>query len=230
MRIRTLVLLAAALVLAAPALAAPPARVGAQFRYWDFSNGNDLRDRIVYWAQGPFHVQLEHWDFIEGEDQFRPEVGLHLRDRRRAVYTIQWRHENDRERFTFGTDQVLARQWVGRAEVSPIVGDGFAPEVVLAAGTDYYWGSYDFASVTLVRDPRDGGLWTLPMRVRLANESNDWVQAVLVPASQRSVGWALDGKLRWARAGIERNSRYDFTSVDNLIFTVGVEFDIRPRR
>jgi hypothetical protein len=228
MRTRTLVLLAA-LVLAVPAHAAPPARVGAQLRYWDFSNGNDLRDRLAYWAQGPFHVQLEYWDFILGPDQFRPEIGLHLKDRRRSTYTFQWRHENHRERWTLGTDQVLAAHWVGRAEVSPIVGEG-TTDVVFAAGADYYWGSYHFASGTLIRDPRDGGLWALPLRVRLASERNDWVQATLVPASRRTVGWALDGKLRWLRAGVERNSRFDFTTLDNIITTVGVEFEIPPPR
>jgi len=70
----------------------------------------------------------------------------------------------------------------------------------------------------------------VPMRVRLANERNDWIQATLAPASERSLGWALDGKRGWAIAGIERNSRYDFTDEDNLIFTVGVEFVVpRPR-
>ena len=210
---------------AAPAHAA--GRLGALGRYWTFSDGNDLRDLIGYWAPGPYHVQLEYWDFKDPDtdDQFRPEVGLHLRDRRRSVYTLQYRHEGKRQdRAWLGTDQVLSDHFVGRAEVSPIFSQVNKTLWVYDVGLDYYWGSWNFASVTAVRDPRSGGLWVVPMRVRLANERNDWVQATLAPASERSLGWALDGKYGWAVAGIERNSRYDFTDVDNLIFTFGVEF------
>jgi hypothetical protein len=67
------------------------------------------------------------------------------------------------------------------------------------------------------------------MRVRLADENNDWVQATLTPTTDRALGWALDTKVRWLRAGIERNSRYDFTNVDNLIFTLGFEVPF-PKR
>ena len=112
---------AACAIVAAPAHATPVAYAGAQFRYWDFSNGNDLRDYIGYWVPGPFHVQLEYWDFMRGEDQFRPEIGLHLRDARRSVYTLQWRHERHQERFWAGTDQVLSDHVVARAEIGPIV-------------------------------------------------------------------------------------------------------------
>src|SRR6267143_7139556 len=95
MKRRLALLLLAGITLAAPASAATPATVGAQYRYWSFSNRNDLRDVLAYWVPGPFHVQLEYWDFVDPDtpDQFRPEVGIHLRDRRRSVYTLQWRHE-----------------------------------------------------------------------------------------------------------------------------------------
>jgi hypothetical protein len=228
MRALSLVLLAAcALAAAGRARAAepPPGRVGTQFRYWEFNNGNDLRDPLVYWAPGPFHVTLEYWDRMQGRDQFRPEVGVHLRDPRRSVYTLQWRHELDQERFWAGTDQVLSHHWVGRVELSPIVGKE-RTDVVYSAGADYYWASYDFASATLVRDPRDGGLWVAPLRVRLATERNDWLQATLAPASRRTIGWALDAKLRWLRIGVERNDRFDFTTLDNVIWTAGVEFEV----
>lgn len=213
---------------AAPALATPPAYVGAQARYWAFTDGNDLRDVLAYWVPGPFHVQLEYWDVVRGQDQFRPEIGLHLRDARRSVYTLQWRHEHLQERFWAGTDQVLSDHWVGRAEVSPIVGRD-RTQVVWSAGGDYYWGSWNFAQGTLIRDPRAGGLWVVPLRVRLANEADDWVQATFAPASRRTVGWAFDVKKGWLRLGIERNSRYDFTTRDNLITTVGIEFPLARR-
>ena len=60
-----------------------------------------------------------------------------------------------------------------------------------------------------------------------AGES-DWVQATIAPASERTTGWALDGKVRWLRAGVERNSRYDFTNLDNTIFTLGFELNLDP--
>jgi len=210
------------------------AYAGSQYRYWAFSNHNDLRDVLAYWVPGPFHVQLEYWDFVDPntDDQFRPEIGVHLRDRRRSVYTAQWRHEHRQERYWLMTDQVLADHWVGRAEVSPIV-SADSTVWVWAVGADYYWGSYHFAQATLIHDPRGGNrdLWVLPLRVRLANERNDWVQATLAPASRRTLGWALDGKLRWLRVGVERNNRYDFTQVDNDIFTVGFELQFpRPPR
>jgi hypothetical protein len=212
--------LALALGLPAVACAAPVA--GAQFRYWAFTNQNDLRDAIVYYAPGPFHVQLEEWDLVRGQDQFRPEIGIHLRDHRRSVTTIQWRHERDAERFWLGTEQVLNKHWVGRAEVSPIVGRS-STQTVFDAGADVYWGSYNFAGATVIRDPREGGLWVAPVRVRLANESNDWLQGTIAPASRRTLGWAADAKWRILRLGVERNSRFDFTTLDNTIYTVGVE-------
>jgi hypothetical protein len=208
-----------------PACAAargPAPYAGAQFRYWAFSNANDLRDLLAYWVPGPFHVQLEVWDFVRGPDQFRPEVGLHLRDSRRSVYTLQWRHELDQERYWAGTDQVLSRHLVGRAEVSPIVAADHT-DWVYDGGLDFYWADYDFASATVLRDPRGGGLWVVPVRVRLADWRNDWLQATLAPASRRSVGWALEGKWRLLRLGVERNNRYDFTNLDNVVWTAGVE-------
>jgi hypothetical protein len=222
--------LALALALPATAQAAPRSYVGAQYRYWAFNNHNDLRDVLAYWMQGYFHVQLEYWDFVDRQtdDRFRPEVGLHLRDYRKSVYHLGWRGEQRQDRLWFGTDQVLSDHWVGRLEVSPIVARD-STLWVFSGGADYYWGSYHFASATLIHDPRGEGdedLWVLPLRVRLANEENDWVQATFAPASQRTVGWALDVKKRWLRLGVERNSRYDFTNLDNVIYTVGLELPI----
>jgi hypothetical protein len=221
-RVAALVLLAWLGLAAAPAHAAP-SYAGAMFRYWEFTNDNDLRDYMVYWAGGPFHAVLEYWDFELGEDQFRPEFGVHLRDSRRSVYSFTWRHEGNQERFFIGTDQVLGDgPFVARAEISPIVARE-STLVVVSAGLDYYWGSYNFAQITVIRDPRDGGLWVVPMRVRLANERNDWIQVGVAPASQRSIGWLAEAKVRGIRFGIERNSRYDFTSIDNVIFSIGYE-------
>ena len=215
-------------VLAAhPAAAAPVA--GAQFRYWSFTNDNTMRDEILYYAPGPFHVQLEYWDFARGDDQFRPEVGVHLRDARRSVYTVQWRHEASDERFWLGTEQILAHGWVAHAEGSPLVFKDHT-DVVWDGGADYYWGSYHYASATLVRDPREGGLWVLPARVRLATESNDWVQLTIAPASKRTLGWAADVKWRIVKAGVERNSRFDFTDLDNTIYTIGLELPLDRKR
>lgn len=213
----------------APLHADPPRRLGALYRYWDAEQGaSDLRDYIVWWAPGWFHVQFEYWDFVapQSHDHARPEAGLHLRDHRRSVYTLQWRHEYRRERFTLGTDQVLGAHWVGRLEASPIVWPD-STQVVLSAGADCYWGSWNFASATVIRDPRGDDLWVVPLRVRLASEADDWVQATLAPASRRSLGWAFDVKWRGVRLGIERNSRYDFTDVDNVILTVGYEHAFR---
>ncbi len=212
---------------AGPAGAAPVA--GGQFRLWSFSNDNRMRDVLAYVAPGPFHVQLEYWDFERGEDQFRPEVGVHLRDARRSSYTVQWRHELHDERFWLGTEQVVGSRWVARAEVSPIVGES-ETQLVVDAGADVYWGSYSFAGLTVIRDPRAGGLWVVPVRARFANETNDWLQLTVAPASRRSVGWAADAKLRWLRLGVERNSRYDFTTLDNIIFTVGFEVPLPGAR
>jgi hypothetical protein len=224
MKRRLALLLLVGVTLAAPASAAAPATVGAQFRYWSFSNHNDLRDVLAYWAPGPFHVQLEYWDFVDPEtdDQFRPEVGIHLRDRRRSVYTAQWRHEHEQERFWLGTDQVLSDHLVGRVEASPIVATDTTLWVT-SLGADYYWRSWNFLSATVIRDPRSDGLWVVPVRVRLATEANDWLQFTVAPASRRTVGWAIDGKKRWLRLGVERNNRYDFTQLDNTIYTVGFE-------
>lgn len=211
----------------------PPAgagTVGAQFRYWAFRDGNDNRNPLIYYAPGRFHLQLEVWDYVRGKDQFRPELGAHWRDRRRSSYTVQWRHENGIERFTFGTEQVLDSHWVGKASLSPLVGPD-STEVVYQAGLDYYFGSYSFASADVIRDPRGNDLWVVPVRVRLASERNDWLQFLIAPASKRTLGWAADAKLRWLRVGVERNNRFDFSTHDNVIYTAGVEFALpKPAR
>jgi hypothetical protein len=216
--------------LARRADAMPPPYVGGQFRYWVFSNHNDLRDLIAYWVPGPFHVQLEYWDFKDpaAKDEFRPEVGIHLRDRRQSVYTAQWRHEGPNERLTFSTEQILANGWVARAEVSPIIGPN-ETQTVVSAGADYYFGSYNFASATVVRDPRGANLWSIPLRLRGANESNDWVQLTITPTTQLALGWSFDARVKGVRFGIERNSRYDFTNLDNLVFTLGYEHELGPK-
>lgn len=236
---RTLALaLALAGSLAAPAApAASLGTFGAQYRYWSFSNGNDLRDPLVTWVPGPVHVQLEYWDFLQGEDSFRPEAGLHLRDRRRSVYTVQWRHERLQERWWAGTDQVLNDYVVGRVQAGALVARDSAARAVNGgrlswvweAGVDVYWGSYSFASYGVIRDPREGGLWIVPMRGRLATEKNDWIQLTVAPASRKSLGWAVDLKARWLRAGVERNNRFDFTNTDNTIVTAGVEIPLDRR-
>lgn len=222
--------LLAACLPAAPARAEMSGRLGGQYRYWNMSDGNDLRDVLAYWAARSWHVQLEYWDFVspETDDQFRPELGLHLHDRRNGVYTIQYRHERHQERLWFGTDQVLTDHLVARVMLSPIVSHDNGTLWVYSAGADYYWKSWNFASFDVIRDPRQAGLWVYPMRVRLANEANDWVQVTLSPASQQSLGWAIDVKKRWVRLGYERNNRYDFTQVNNDIFTVGFELTL-PR-
>lgn len=198
--------------------------VGGQFRYWSFTDGNDLRDPLVYVQAGPVHAQLEYWQPLRGEEQFRPELGLHVRDARRSSYFAQWRHELRQERLWFGTEQVVGGGWVARATVGPILphehGD---PSVVLEAGADRYWGDYSFAGATLVHDPREGGLWVVPVRARFATERNDWLQLTLAPASRRTFGWAVDLKRGIVRAGVERNSRFDFSARDNVIFTLGFE-------
>ena len=219
------------LLLVVPASAATPTRVGGQFRYWSVTDHNDNRDWLAYWAPGPVHVLLEVWDFQRGADQFRPEVGVHLRDFRRSSYSVEWRHEHNDERVTFRSEQVLANGFVGRVSIAPIFSSD-STSVVWNVGADYYWGSYHFAQATLIHDPRGGDkdLWVLPIRVRLATERNDWVQATLAPASRRTIGWALDAKLRWVRLGVERNNRYDFTTLDNTIYTIGFELPLtRPR-
>jgi hypothetical protein len=213
-----------------PAAADLKGRLGGQYRYWNMSDGNDLRDILGYFAARSWHVQLEYWDFVshDTDDQFRPEVGLHLHDKRNSVYSVIYRHEHTQERVWFGTDQVLTSHLVGRVLGSPIISHDHGTLWVVSGGADYYWKSWNFASFDVIRDPRQAGLWVYPMRVRLANEANDWVQVTLAPASQQTLGWAIDVKKRWVRLGYERNNRYDFTQVNNDIFTVGFEVEIPP--
>ena len=212
-----------AVLVATSAQAAAPMRVGAQFRYWAFDDHNDNRNPILYWVPAPFHVHLEVWDYVRGTDQFRPELGVTLRDARRSSYDVQWRHELDVERVTLGTGQVMSEHVVGKASVAALVNRD-STEYVYSAGLDVYWHSYSFAGVEVIRDPRGDELWVVPARIRLANEANSWLQLTVAPASRRTLGWAADAKVSWLRFGVERNSRFDFTTRDNVIFTLGVEF------
>src|SRR4029077_157245 len=107
------------------------------------------------------------------------------------------------ERLTFRTEQVLSSHLVAGVSVAPIISTD-STSVVWSGGADYYWGSYPFASIGVVRDPRGNDLWSVPMRVRVATERNDWIQAGLVPASKRSTGWALDAKTRRLGGGVGR--------------------------
>lgn len=224
MRMRTLALLALLSLSAAAFPVAAGTLVGAQFRYWSFTDGNDLRDPLVYLQAGPVRAQLEYWQPLRGEEQFRPELGLHVRDARRSSYFVQWRHERSQERLWFGTEQVVRAGWVARASVGPMLPhEGGDPSVLLEGGADRYWGDYSFAGATLVHDPREGGLWVAPVRARFATERNDWLQLTVAPAARRTFGWAVDLKRGILRAGIERNSRFDFTARDNVIFTLGFE-------
>lgn len=205
---------------------------GAQYRYWAFADGNDLRDPILFAKAGAFDAQVERWLPLRGEDQTRIEVGAFVKDPRGSAYSLRWRHEPAQERLWFGTEQVVGSPLVIRATAGPLLPHhGEAVSFVCESGFDWYRGSYSFAGATAVRDPREGGLWSWPLRVRLASERNDWVQLTAVPADRRSFGWALDARWRDLRVGIERNSRFDFTSRDNVIFTAGVErtFGTRER-
>jgi hypothetical protein len=210
------------LVIASAPSARAGSNAGAFFRYWDFSDGRPLRDYIVFIDPGPLHLQFEYWDFATGEDRVRPEVALRLRDRRRSSYELGWRHEGEVERLTLATGQVVGHAVVVRAAVSPLVSDD-GTQVVLEAGADRYWSDYSHAGATVIRDPREGGLWAVPIRARFATSSNDWLQGTLAPASRRTLGWAVDAKWRWLRAGIERNNRFDFTDLDNTIYTLGIQ-------
>lgn len=227
---RLLGLLTLALAMGPAAAHASGPVAGGQFRYWVFSDHNDLRDVLGYYATDRWHVQLEQWDFVSGTDQFRSDIGVHIRDRRNGLYTVSWLHSNRQERFTFGTAQTLGSHLVGRAEVSPIFSPDMKTQIVYLVGADYYWGSYNFLSASVVRDPRDEAFWVFPMRVRIANEQNDWFQLGWAPATERTNGWSVDLKKRWLRLGVESNSRYDFTTTDNVIYTVGFELDLSPPR
>lgn len=217
-----LVLIGLALAAIPSAHAAPAGRLGAQFRYWAFDDGNDNRNPLVYWIARNYHVQLEVWDYEEGQDQFRPELGVHLFDSRRSAYSAQWRHEKGLERYTLSTEQVLSDHFVGKLAVSALVAAD-STDYMWQGGFDYYWGSWSFAGAEVIRDPRGDELWVFPLRARIADEDNDWVQFTVAPASQRTIGWAVDMKYRWLRFGIEQNSRYDFSTRDNIVFTVGAE-------
>lgn len=212
------------------AAAAPQPYHGGQFRYWLFNDKNDLRDYLYYVVPGRWHGQIEYWDFVSGDDQLRPELGLHLPDRRGSVYTLAGRAEMhlpaphfSQYRFWLGTDQLLSDHVVGRVQVDVITSPHFHPEYVETVGGDYYWGSWNFFSASAIHDPRESGLWTFPCRLRVANEDNDWIQFTLAPAVHQTWGWAVDLKKGWVRAGIERNDRYDFTNRNNVIFTLGFE-------
>jgi hypothetical protein len=217
-----------ALVLLALMAAARPAlagSAGAQYRYWAYDDHNDNRDVLLYYAPGPWHVQLEIWDYVNGRDQFRPEAGVHLRDKRHSAYTVQWRHEDGIERLTVGTEQVLSGHFVGKVYVSPLV-SADSTEYAYQFGLDYYFHSYSFGSVDAIRDPRGLDLWVVPVRLRMANERNDWLQLMVAPTTKLTFGWAVDGKIGWLRLGLEANNRFDFSTRDNIIYTAGVEFAV----
>ena len=182
---------------------------------------------------------LGEWDFVEqpsiveeaaqqgsGLSNFvqRQRHGLALTTRRSKL--SPWLEELER-RQPLGRavrPTLEGERLVLRATAGPILPhDGGATLFVWEGGADVYWGSYSFAGATLVRDPREGGLWSAPVRARFASERNDWLQFTVAPASKRTFGWAVDGKWRVLRAGVERNSRFDFTTRDNVIFTLGFE-------
>ena len=228
---------AVGLVLVIAAVAPQPAaaqtnapRVGAQFRFWDFDGPNDNRDYIFYVVPGQWHAQVELWDYRLGKDQVRPELGGYLKDKRGSSYSALVRLEGDqRVNFETETGQVLAGGFVARGLVR-VIDDFHGPTSVLwGGGLDRYYGDYSFASASAYRDPRFGGRWTWTLMNRLASE-HAYLQVGLTPAEARPPGYFAMAKYHWLVAGYEKNSRYDFSNLDNRIYTLGLELPLPSAR
>jgi len=205
-------------------------RVGAQFRYWNFDGPNDLRDYIVYVVPGQWHAQVEVWASKLGQDQFRPELGGYVKDHRGSSYSALVRLEGGkRMNLELETGQVLAGGFVARGLVR-VIDDFHGPTSVLwGGGLDRYYGGYSFASVSAYRDPRFGGRWTWTIMNRLAND-HAYLQLGITPAEGRPPGYFAVAKYHWLVAGYEKNSRYDFSNLDNRIYTLGFELPLPDAR
>jgi len=222
------VLMLAVTIALPPVVQADPTASG-MIRHWAFGDGHDIDETALVLVGRPLHGEFEYRRMRDGADQVRGGCGAHARDGRGSTYTLAWRDEHVYRSLRVGTEQVVRGPWVARADVSPIFADG-EPQWSAGIGLDRYTGSYGLVSVSVTRDPRERGLWVMPMRWRLADERNDWVQLGFTPSFEGASGWSAVAKWRWLKTAVEANHRYDFTAVDNVIYTAGVDVPLQPPR
>ncbi len=199
-----------------------------QNEYIEDSNGRTFHDPSIFLSLGQVHLQVWGGEFTKGV-----EIGGFLRDARRSAYSAFYRFRDDFDHVVqVGTEQILGRGFVGFAGLRYIriipsnVGDRDLLQP--AVGLDKYYGDYHFFSFRALRDPRDqideDDRYSFVLSNRWATHDK-YLTLGLVPRTDGSTGWFVQGKWRWLRAGYGRFNRFDFTNIDRDIVNLGVELE-----
>jgi hypothetical protein len=205
--------------------ARPAMRLIAQVEYLEDSTGRTYWDPSVFFSRGQAHVQAWFGEFTTGV-----EIGGFLRDSRRSTYAAFYRYRDDFDQVVdVSTEQLLGDGFVGYVGLRYIrVEDEAAADRDLlqpAIGLDKYYGDYHFFSARVYRDPREEHELTVVLANRVSNAPRRWLTLGLVPRTDGSTGWFVQGRWDIWRAGVGRYDRYDFTDFDRTVVNVGVEID-----
>jgi hypothetical protein len=207
---------------------APRARAEliAQVEYIEDSTGRSFWDPSVFVSYRQAHAQLWAGEFTKGV-----EVGGYVPDRRRSTYAAFYRYRDDFDHvIDVSTEQLVGSGFVAYAGLRYIrVLDEAAEDRDLlqpTLGFDKYYGDYHFFSARVIRDPREDHELTFVLANRFARAAGRWLTLGVVPRTDGSTGWFVQGRWKIWRAGVGRFDRFDFTDIDRTVFNVGVQFGL----
>lgn len=161
------------------------------------------------------------------------EIGGYLLDRRRSAYDLFVRlRENDRT-VSIGTDQVLARGFVGKLQLRHVRIDeaekpGDRTDLwVYGLGFDKYYGDYHYFTAVYYNDPREAGRFSVVMSNTFATP-NGSLRLGVVPRSDGTRGYFASVKYRWLFLSYAYTREFDFATFDRRVFSLGVQmpFDL----
>lgn len=196
----------------------------AQSEYIEDSNGESFVDPSLFASYRQAHLQVWAGEFTKGA-----EIGGFLRDARRSTYGAFYRFRDEFDHVVdLSTEQLAGGGFVayGGLRFIRVLGESVEDRHLLqpSVGFDKYYGSYHFFSVRAVRDSREGGRYSFVIANRFALRDK-FVTLGLVPRTDGDLGYFVQAKWRWVRAGFGRYDRFDFTAVDRTVFNLGFEFD-----
>ena len=199
-----------------------PTLLVIQNEYIEDSNGNTYHDPSVFVAHGQSHLQVWLGQFTKGF-----ELGHYFRDTRRSTYDVLYRFRDGFDHaIDLSTGQVLSRGFTGVATlrfIRVIPSDAEDRNLIQPSlGFDKYYGDYHFAGFRAVQDPTQRDRFTFVLLNRFAGHDRH-VSFGIAPRTDGEVGYMVDTRLKWFRAGFGRFNRFDYTALDRTTFTVGVE-------
>ncbi|MDH3284347.1 MAG: hypothetical protein OEQ13_06365 [Acidobacteriota bacterium] len=202
----------------------PLIRLIAQLEYIRDSNDNSFLDPSVWIGYRQAYAQIWTGAFTQGI-----EVGGYVKDRRRSAYSAYYRFRDDFDHVLEVNSEQVVRAGVvlyGGLRFIRLIPDGLEDRSLLqpAVGFDKYYGDYHFFTFRAIRDPRDDHDWSFVISNRVADRDR-YLTVGLVPRTDGTIGYFVQGKWRRWRAGFGRFDRFDFTDIDRTVINVGYELE-----